>query len=88
MTWRAHRPTGVCDQGLPAIQPRPRSAEPIRLGEDTIYRLPEGVAWISRRGQNHAGRKSGSPAGSTNTGFPAVRILHDIAQPLDITVTP
>jgi aminoglycoside phosphotransferase len=63
-----------------------RGAEPIRLGENGIYRLPGGiVVRIARAGQLRSARKETDVARWLEScGVPAVRVLPDLDQPIDV----
>ncbi|GAA3852321.1 aminoglycoside phosphotransferase family protein [Saccharothrix violaceirubra] len=62
----------------------PAEAEPVRLGENAVYRLPGGiVVRISRPGQHHAAEKEIRIARwLADHDVPAVRALDSVAQPI------
>lgn len=62
------------------------AAEPIRLSENAIYRLPGSVvARVSRPGQLAAARREVNVAGWLEaSGVPAVQLVPDVEQPVDI----
>jgi Ser/Thr protein kinase RdoA (MazF antagonist) len=62
------------------------NAEPIRLGENAIFRLPGGiVVRISRPGQQSAAKREVAVSRWLNdSGVPAVEALRDIRQPVEI----
>jgi aminoglycoside/choline kinase family phosphotransferase len=87
----------VIDDSRPALEAAAaavsldaRGAEVIRLGENTIYRLPgKVVARIARAGQDAAARKEVQVARwLENSGVSAVRVLRDIDQPIVVEGRP
>jgi len=86
------RPAGRLDDGLAAVLAQacaqagldPRGAQPIRLGENAILRLPGGiVARIARPGQDAAATREVRLAGwLAGHGVPAVRAVADVEQPV------
>ncbi|MFJ8470344.1 phosphotransferase family protein [Kitasatospora sp. NPDC094011] len=65
-------------------------AEPIRIGENALWRLPHGiVARISRPGQSvAAGRELAVARWLRDCGVPAVRPLDHLREPLDVDGSP
>lgn len=61
-------------------------AEPIRLGENAIFRLPGGVvARVARAGQQEAARREVAVSRWLNaSGVSAVAVWGDLAQPVDV----
>lgn len=73
--------TACAQAGLPSA-----GAEPIRLGENAIFRLPGGiVARIARTGQQAAARREIAVSGWLNAaGIAAVAAWGDLDQPVDV----
>jgi hypothetical protein len=61
-------------------------AEPVRLGENAVFRLPDGIiARVSRPGRQDAARREVAVSRWLNiSGVPAVAALADIDQPVEI----
>jgi aminoglycoside phosphotransferase (APT) family kinase protein len=64
----------------------PRGAAPIRIAENALYRLPGGtVVRIARSGQLRSARQEVNVARwLASSGVPAVHVLPDIDQPVDV----
>jgi hypothetical protein len=74
------------EQACAAVGLKAESAEPIRLGENAIFRLPGGiVVRVSRPGQQAAARREVAVSRWLNdSGVLAVEALRDIRQPVEI----
>jgi aminoglycoside phosphotransferase len=74
------------EQACAAVGLSAESAEPVRLGENAIFRLPGGiVVRVSRAGQQAAARREVAVSRWLNdSGVPAVEALRDVRQPVEI----
>jgi Ser/Thr protein kinase RdoA (MazF antagonist) len=74
------------EQACAAVGLKAEGAEPIRLGENAIFRLPGGiVVRISRPGQHVAAQREVAVSRwLSDSGVPAVEALRDIRQPVEM----
>jgi hypothetical protein len=74
------------EQACAAVGLKAESAEPIRLGENAIVRLPGGiVVRVSRPGQQVAAQREVAVSRWLNdSGVPAVEAIRDIRQPVEM----
>lgn len=76
----------VLDEACTSVGLASEHAEPVRLGENAIFRLPDGIiARVSRPGRQHAARREVAMSRWLNVwGVAAVAALADIDQPVEI----